>query len=201
MHRSVAREGRQHRIAVPVAGRESFGLLRRLLTQGRTRQGLPNEHPPARRLHRLRTLLWQPAPAGRPAFAGASRGAIPDTNPHAYQWATSGVAAQIHSHHRQPPRPAHCRQCSEPALHSSHGQCSLGLGHHLHPHAQWLAVPGGGAGSVLAQDCRLGHGAEHACRTGVLGLADGHYAAPTAGGPDRAFRPGPSTPAKPTVPC
>lgn len=38
-------------------------------------------------------------------------------------------------------------------------------------------------------------------RTGVLGLADGHYAAPTAGGPDRAFRPGPSTPAKPTVPC
>ena len=63
------------------------------------------------------------------------------------------------------------------------------------------AVPGGGAGPVLAQDCRLGHGAEHACRTGVLGLADGHYAAPTAGGPDRAFRPGPSTPAKPTVPC
>ena len=36
-------------------------------------------------------------------------------------------------------------------------------------------------------------------RTGVLGLADGHYAAPTAGGPDRAFRPWQSGRIQPVV--
>jgi transposase InsO family protein len=44
-------------------------------------------------------------------------------------------------------------------------------------HAQRLAVPGRGDGPLLAQDRRLGHGADDACRTGVFGASDGHHPA------------------------
>ncbi len=45
-----------------------------------------------------------------------------------------------------------------------------------------LVVPGRGDGLVLAQDRRLGHGADDACRTGLFGVADGHHPAqPPAG--------------------
>ncbi|WP_427929854.1 IS3 family transposase [Xanthomonas oryzae] len=42
---------------------------------------------------------------------------------------------------------------------------------------------------VLAQDRWLGDGTEHACRAGVLRLADGHRPAPAQAGTDHAYRP------------
>lgn len=50
----------------------------------------------------------------------------------------------------------------QPSIQSIGTGSGLDVGYHLRAHPQWLALSGGGDGSVLAQDRWLGDGANHA---------------------------------------
>ena len=66
------------------------------------------------------------------------------------------AAAVRGPHHRQPACASDRAEPAEPAVRTAAAQSGLGRRHHLHPHWRRLAVPGGGARSVLAEDRGLG---------------------------------------------
>ncbi len=91
-------------------------------------------------------------------------------------------------HHRQRPRATYLGQRAGAVTQPEWHQPSLGERNQLQPHAQRLAVPGGGAGSVRPQARGLDDGDDHARRVGVRGIAIGHRTTPTDTRANSSFR-------------
>lgn len=173
---------------MPRVGRQPFGLLRRPSAHQARAQSLLGQHAIEGRVRRQRQGLWQPSPWRRAACSGAAHWAPPSAPFDAREQAACSVAAQVRPHHRQRACAAGLRQPAGATLQPERPKPGLGERHHLYPHPQRLAVPGGGAGPVRPQSRGLGDGCDHARRTGLRGAAIGHRAAPTCAWADRAFR-------------
>ncbi len=175
---------------MPRAGRQPLGLLR-LSSAGQGRaQGLFGQHAVKGRVRRQRPCLWQPPPWRGAARSGAAHRAPSSAAFDAREQPAGIVAAQVRPHHRQRLRATGLGQPASQTLQPEWPQPGLGERYNIHPHAQRLALPSGGAGPVRAQGRGLGDGADHACRTGVRSAATGHRAAPTCARTHRPFRQG-----------
>ena len=172
------------------AGRQPLGLLRLPSARQACAQGLPGQHAAEGRVCRQRQDLWQPSPERGAVRSGPAHRAPPRAPFDARARVTPAVATQVCTHHGQWPRAADLGQCAGAALQPERPQPSLGERHHLHPHAQRLAVLGRGVGPVRPQGRGLGDGADHARRVGVRGAATGHCATPTDTGADCSLRQG-----------